>query len=90
MSTLDYDPEATVQSADLEMYELERVGRLASRLRQRGICTHGSTLGRSATGEVFYDEQRDLRPGEVLCRDCGKKWPSDDDLYGEIAELLGL
>jgi hypothetical protein len=36
-------------------------------LRQTGVCTHRSNVGRSASGEIYYPEQVGLRAGQVAC-----------------------
>lgn len=84
-----YDPEATIQDADIEMAELARIGNRAAYLRKRGICTHSSSVGVSATGEIFYTEQVDLFGEEVRCTDiCGKKFASAQDMYDDAARYI--
>lgn len=84
-----YDPEATIQDADIEMAELTYRGRRVAYLRSKGICTHTSSVGVSATGEIFHPEQVDLFGQEVRCTDiCGKKFATDQDMYDDAARYL--
>lgn len=86
-----YDPEAVIQDADIEQAEFEEYGRRLSSLARRGICTHGSWVGVSATGEIFYPEQEGLLPGQVRCTDmCRKVFESDDDLIADRTEMLNF
>lgn len=53
-----YDEElpAGFQDADIEQAEFEAEGRRLSALHARGICTHGSRLGRKTPS--FYDARQ--------------------------------
>jgi hypothetical protein len=75
---MDYDPELPdgLQSADLEMSDLERTGRKMSELKKRGICFHNWTI---------------QPPGQekVTCNDCGKIFPSRDAVEEDYDRLKG-
>lgn len=83
-----YDPEAIYQDADIEQASYEREARHIEHLEAQGICVHGGWVGRSKTGEIYYPEQRDLVGDEVVCRSCGKKFPSDDAILAEREAIL--
>lgn len=65
---LSYDPEATVQEADLLMARWQ--AEAADEARQPG-CRHGAGIGTTDTGEAFYEVQLHLEQGQHWCRDCG-------------------
>ena len=80
----DYDPEAVIQDADLELAELHRIGRRVQRLREQGICCHSSSVGVSATGEIFYPEQVGLKAGQQRCTDiCKRTFDSVEEMYDD-------
>ena len=54
---LGFDPDSSVQDADIEMAELAIAGHESAARAARGICDHGWT-----------QEHRD---GSVDCKDCG-------------------
>lgn len=61
-----------MNDADIEQARYEEKAHQTSRLRKRGICTHGSSIG--------------SRP--CVCRDCGKEFASFEDMVNERHELL--
>lgn len=85
-----YDPElpAGFQDADFEMRELAEEGARIAQLRKAGICTHESWVGLPASGEVFYPEQEDLKPGQVRCTDlCKALFDTEDELFEAREEV---
>ena len=85
----DYDPEAVIQDADIELAELYRIGARVSYLRKKGICCHTSSVGVSSTGEIFYPEQVGLRPGQQKCTDiCGRVFDSAEEMYADADQYL--
>jgi hypothetical protein len=73
--------EAEHHDADLEQAQMEAVGNHLYALRQRGICTHGSTVG--YVGKVIYPEQEGLEPGQSRCTEgaggCERVFDSDEE-----------
>ena len=68
----NYDPDASIQDADIEMAQLNTAAHRERRLKKMGICCHG-----------WYE----TRP-VVKCRDCGKVFKSEDELNWERREAL--
>lgn len=88
-SMYDYDPEAVIQDADIELAEMRRVAYQVDRLRKKGICCHTSSIGVSATGEIFHPEQVGLKPGQQKCTDiCGRVFESDEEMYHDAHQYL--
>lgn len=86
-----YDPEATIQDADILMMDYAREARAMEAARARGNCLHQSTVGRSASGKIFYPEQVGLKPGESRCTDgCERLFFSDEDYYQAVEEAMYL
>ncbi len=73
-----YDPEATIQDADIEQAEWEREACQSHAARLRGICQHNSAV--SYRVPVVYPEQVGLRPGEMRCTEgCKRVFGSDEE-----------
>lgn len=52
---------------------------------QQDECRHSSRVGLPESGEIFYPEQENLRPGQVACTDgCGQVFDSEADLYRSL------
>jgi len=84
-----FDPEATVQDADIEMAEYAREARALDAARARGECPHSSAVGLPDSGKIFYPEQEGLLPGQVRCTDgCGTVFASDADWDRARVEVL--
>jgi len=84
-----YDPEATIQDADIEMAEYAREARAIDIARSRGECVHSSVVGRSSTGEVYYPEQVGLAPGQFRCTDgCGRLFEDEAAHNRAIWEVI--
>jgi hypothetical protein len=63
-----YDPEATIQDADIEMADAYELSRIVEARRRAGICSHTSSRGR----------------GPVLCTDiCGRTFPNVEAMYDD-------
>ena len=79
----------TPEQADLllDAWRSETVRR--DRLREDGICVHTRSLTTSADSTVHYPPQEYLEPGEALCLECGKVWPSVADQDAEIEAMFG-
>lgn len=76
-----YDPEATIQDADIEMAAYAREARALDAARARGVCTHSSAVGVSASGRIFYPEQEGLTGSQVRCTDgCGRVFADMDEI----------
>ena len=83
----DYDPEAVIQDADIEMARMSEMAHRVATLRKRGICCHTSSLGFSGT--VHYPAQETMRIGQVLCTDlCGRLFDSDEEMYADAERWL--
>jgi hypothetical protein len=68
------------QDADIEMATLQERANLESRLRKKGICTHGWIQG--PPGPVG-------KPTTVAtCNHCNKVWPTVEAAHEERAEIL--
>lgn len=72
MSFYDDDPYGDLDhvgpnDADLQMAQWTAEANRLAGLRKQGVCTHSSSVGASDTGEVFYAEQENLKPGQVAC-----------------------
>ena len=75
-----FDPESPIQDADIEMAELTAAANRESRLRKRGICTHGWIQGPPGPWN---------KPTKVwTCLHCGKVFQSEEDLMENRRELL--
>lgn len=81
---MSYDPgmeqEALEQErfeADMEMAQLEAIGRRNDALRKRGICPHSYRTGRNAWNHTIYPQVAALSIGDELCNDCGVVIPRD-------------
>jgi hypothetical protein len=74
-----YDEEAVIQDADIEMAHAIARDKYLAALERRGICVHGSVVGVSASGEIFYPEQVGLVGDQQRCRDCGVVFESFED-----------
>lgn len=61
----------------------------ARRLLEAGICLHSRSLTTAADGTVHYPPQEYLEPGEALCLECGKVWPSVAEQDAEIEAMFG-
>ena len=84
-----HDEEAIYQDADIEMAEMTAAANRLARLEAKCICTHGSWVGLPASGEIYYDSQRDLVGDEVRCtHGCGRKFPNEDALMNERSALI--
>jgi len=69
-----------MNAADIEMAQLQAAANHESRLKKRGICTHGWLQG--PPGPVN-------KPTNICtCLHCGKTWPTVEDAYKERRELL--
>lgn len=64
MSYYDYDPESTIQDADIEMLELEQAAAQEVCDRADGNCHHTSS------GPAHSPEH----PGQFECYHCGRKF----------------
>ena len=78
--------EAERFDADLEQYEMERVGAAIAAARRAGRCTHGSAVGYLA--KPVYEEQRGLRKGQVRCFDCKAVFDSDEEWHAAMEEAI--
>jgi hypothetical protein len=94
---LSHDPEipAGYQDADLLQADLEAAGRHIARLQARGICTHGSVIGRSASGAVIYPEQEGLEGDQLACTEqakradgCRRVFADQEEWHAASAEVL--
>ena len=65
MFDLGYDPESTIQDADIEMMELRESAKRAEYLKKIGKCPHGWT-----------GPDKNSQTGGFICHDCGFKWES--------------
>ena len=70
---MSYDPELTIQDADLEMNSLVSTARTMNRLKKKGICFHGWRLAPDR--------------GEAKCLDCGKVFVNTEEMEDETREL---
>ena len=76
----DFELPNGFQDADLEMAELTASANRISRLRKRGICTHGWVQGPPGPAG---------KPTSIwTCHDCGKTFQSEAELDEARAELL--
>lgn len=66
-----------MRDADVEMSNLQELGRRTDELMRKGICPHG-----------WYktDPNGD---GTTVCQHCGKTWPTIEDAWEEFDELMG-
>ena len=79
---VSYDPEATIQEADILMAEYAAEAADFQAARDAGRCTHNSTVGLPDSGKVYYPEQEGLKPGQVACTSgCGEVFDDEDDWY---------
>lgn len=84
-----YDPEATIQDADILMMQYADEARALEAARRRGNCTHQSTVGYRVP--AIYPEQEGLNPGESRCTDgCERVFFSDEDWVQAMEEALYL
>ena len=85
MNNLGYDPESSIQDADLETIELIREARHTRELINSGNCPH------SHTGPLNQEEYVRTRKGKFTCYECNKVWESceqrDVDCFGEVLPL---
>lgn len=82
MNAFPYDPDCSIQDADIEMASLNESANLISRLRKRGVCVHGSVQGPPGPKD---------KPTSVwTCLDCGKTWDSEAAHYAEYRELMDI
>lgn len=85
MNNLKYDPESSIQDADLETIELIREARHTRELINSGNCPH------SHTGPLNQEEYVRTRKGKFTCYECNKVWEScerrDIDCFGEVLPL---
>jgi hypothetical protein len=76
-----YDPEATVQEADIMMTEYADEEHAIAGARDAGLCVHAQTVGRSVSG-MPISEQVGLKAGQYRCIDvCGRTFACADDLH---------
>lgn len=75
MNNFGYDPEASIQDADIEMAEFREAARRSVELRKAGKCQHDHT-GPDSDGP----------DGQFTCYYCGKVWANmtarDKELWG--------
>jgi hypothetical protein len=87
----NYEDEAFLNDrvdADLEQAHFERMGRLISKARKAGRCTHGSVVGYHEP--AIYPEQVGLKPGEHRCTSgCGSVFESQDAWLDAMHEAIG-
>jgi hypothetical protein len=82
-----YDPEATIQDADIELAEASALSWRVARLREQGICCHTSSLGFSGT--VHHPGQETMEVGQALCTDfCGRLFESQEAMDEDAARWL--
>jgi hypothetical protein len=83
---MSYDPEATIQDADIELAEMVRESNRLSALKQSGVCIHDSTCGLPDNGKVYYPQQASLKRGQIACFDCDMVWDSEADYLAALAD----
>jgi hypothetical protein len=87
-----YDPEATIQDADILMAQYAEEARQLEAQRARGICQHSSAVGYAvnpATGKVYYPEQEGLLPGQQRCTEgCGRVFADDAEYFRAVEDAL--
>jgi hypothetical protein len=69
----DDDDMGERMDADMQMAELQRLGRRAAKLKKQGVCVHGAW--------------RATVP--AVCKDCGKSFANEAELMAERNRLLG-
>lgn len=73
-----YDPEATIQDADIATWEDQQIGAAMHAARKAGRCCHNSAVG--YLSKPVYPEQEGLKPGQLRCTDgCGTVFENDED-----------
>lgn len=65
----DFELPGGFQDADLEMRGLEEQANLETRLKKRGICTHG------------WNKPVELGKPARVCNDCGEVFKNEVELY---------
>jgi hypothetical protein len=89
MGMFGYDEEAIYQDADIEQMEMEQLGNRIARLKEQGVCTHGSGVTRSKTGEVFSPEQEGLVGEQSACTEgCGKVFDTFEDQMAAHRDVI--
>ena len=81
----DYDEEATIQEADIEMAEVWRSNVRYNVAHKIGACLHQG--GYSYMSPPVYPEQALIKPGEFICYDCHAIFPSEDAWYEFLAGI---
>jgi hypothetical protein len=77
-----------MNDADIEMFEMEQVGRAIRAARRAGRCTHGYAFGYLPV--PIYPQQIGLRPGQLACGDgCGTVFDSDDAWVAAMDAAIG-
>lgn len=80
-SSLGYDPESSVQDADIEMAELTAAANRDASLRRKGLCRHSWLQGPPGPAH---------KPTKVwTCHHCGKVFQSEAELFADAAKLDG-
>ena len=84
---MSYDPEETVQDADLEFAEMVRESNRLAAVRRSGVCIHSATCGLPDNGKIYYAEQVGLKPGQIACFDCDEVWESREDYLSALMDI---
>jgi hypothetical protein len=65
-----------MRDADIQQASFEAAGRNLDRLKDKGICAHGSLRGKGDGSEA------------VICRNCGEEFASFEEAVEAFAEFL--
>lgn len=80
-----WDDETVYRDADIEQANYTIEANRLQRLREQGVCIHSSSVGLPDSGEIFYPEQKNLKPGEVACTehtgDCNAVFASREEWH---------
>lgn len=74
MAHFGYDPEATIQDADIETGQLADLGNQTSDFHRRGICTHGGVKLNSR--------------GLLACIQCGAQFKSHQEWIAAVERIF--
>lgn len=80
-----WDSDVVYRDADIQQAQWTAEGNRLQRLRESGVCLHSSAVGLPESGQIFYPEQRSLKPGQQACTEhtggCNAVFDSFEDWH---------